>query len=254
MLKKILSEIVLVCIVIALITGSYGCNGSGTKTSSQTTSNTIITTTSTSDTSTSISTSTTTMTTNTVATTGTSILLTPSGEVVEATGTVGFLFSNPARVGVRLSGTMAVMPFSQYPTLEVTGELYTVKITLLEVMRGKNALDYLSDFGLFSGFPYYKSLPETGYEYTLATMKFEYYMRDLPGDLIYKMGQGDFMCYSQDNVEYNTPFILPWKTDIWDYDITPGDVIEIKIATMVSIDDEKPTMLFKKGEKWIGLY
>jgi hypothetical protein len=177
-----------------------------------------------------------------------------ASEIVDAKGSVGLYSTDPARIGVKVATAVAILPFDQYPTLEATGELYTMKLTLIEVMRGKNALEYLSDFGLFSGFPYYKSLPETGYEYLLATIRFEYYMRDLPGDIIYTMAQGHFMSYSENNVEYATPFILPWKTDIFNYDITPGDVIEIKIATVVRTDDKKPTLLFKKADRWIGLY
>ena len=188
-----------------------------------------------------------------VGTPGNSLHLTAT-QIVNAQGNEGFLSSNPARIGVTIAGTMAVLPFTQYPTLEATGELYTVKLTLLEIMRGENALEYLTEFGLFAGFPYYKSLPGDGEEYLLATVKFEYYMRDLPGNLIYKMGQGDFMTYSETSFEYNIPFILPWKSDIWDYDITPGDSIEIKIAILVHEDDNKPAMLFKKGDKWLGLY
>jgi hypothetical protein len=68
------------------------------------------------------------------------------------------------------------------------------------------------------------------------------------------MEQGDFKTFSQENIEYNTPFILPWKTNAFNYDITPGDVVTIKIATVVRANDQKPLMLFKKGEKWFGLY
>ena len=149
---------------------------------------------------------------------------------------------------------MAVLPFSQYPSLENTGELYTVKLTLMEVMRGQNAVDYLTKFGLFSGYPYYKSLPDAGEEYILATIKFEYYMRDLPGNLVYKMAQGDFMGYSSAGTEYHTPYILPWKSDTWNYDITPGDSFNLRIAIVVNSSDAKPTLLFKKGDKWLGLY
>ena len=244
---------------------SSGCSGSETTTSSQTsisqttTQSTSYTTSSTATQTTSSTIQTTTQTstqttTTQTTTTGKPIIITPT-QIVAATGDTGFLSSQPARIGVTVEGTMAVLPFSQYPSLEATGELYTEKITLLEIMRGENAFNYLTDFGIFSGFPFYKNPPEAGYECVLVTIKFEYYMRDLPGNLIYKMAQGDFMTYSQDGVEYSTPYILPWRTDdMWNYDITPGDVLEIKIFTIVKTDDQKPVMLFKKGEKWLGLY
>jgi hypothetical protein len=267
-LKKILSEIIIVGLLVSFLIGVPGCNVSEKGTTSQTTSTTAVittttsltlTTTITSSVSTSTSSSTQTTTTNTTAI---STSVTPSAtgtllkasEIVDAKGNEGLYSSEPARLGVRVSTTMAILPFDQYPTLEQTGELYTVKLTILEIMRGKYALDYLTDFGLFSGFPYYKNLPEDGYEYILATIKFEYYARDLPGNIIYKLAQGHFMSYSGDNVEYDTPFVLPWKTDVFDYDIAPGDIVEIKIAVMVRTDDKKPTLLFKKADRWLGLY
>jgi hypothetical protein len=178
-----------------------------------------------------------------------------TSEIVDANGNSGLFFSDPARIGLRISSTMRV--YDWVPELIqswVPGEVYAIHLTLLEVTRGKNALDYLNNLSFFYSYPYYKSLPEAGYEYIIATIEFEYYARDLPGNIIYKMEQGSFMSYSQDSIEYNTPFILPWKENVFDYDVAPGDMIEIKIATIVKTADKKPLMLFKKGNIWFSLY
>jgi hypothetical protein len=248
----IVKKTALLCCMVVFTTISSSCNKAENNTNTiQTNVPAIITTINSSSSPSTLSISSTT----TPQTTHENSMLLKGSEIVDVNGNLGLFSSEPARIGFRISSTMRV--YDWVPELIqswVPGEVYAIHLTLLEVMRGKYALDYLDDLGFFYSYPYYKSLPEAGYEYIVAAIEFEYYARDLPGNIIYKMEQGSFMSYSQDSIEYNTPFILPWKENAFDYDITPGDVIEIKIAIVVKTVDKKPLMLFKKGDIWFSLY
>ena len=169
---------------------------------------------------------------------------------------LGSGMSKAAPVGVTLESNIDVVPYFMYLTNEETGELYLVKLSYLEMKRGKPALDYLDKKGVFKGFPYYRSLPPEGFEYVVSRFKFEYYPNGLPGNVTYQFKQGEFKAYSQDNVEYDNPnpYVIPWKEDIYDYYIYPKDSLEMEVMTLVAKGDKKPALYYEKGKMWFRLY
>jgi hypothetical protein len=169
---------------------------------------------------------------------------------------LGTSMSKAAPVGVTLESNIDVVPYFMYLTIEETGELYLVKLSFLELKRGKQSLDYLNRLGMFKGFPYYRSLPPEGFEYVVSRFRFEYYPTGLPGNLTYQLKQGEFKAYSQDNVEYDDPgpYILPWKEDVYDYYIYPHDSFEMEIMSLVAKNDNKPVLYYEKGKMWFRLY
>jgi hypothetical protein len=171
---------------------------------------------------------------------------------------LGMTSAKAAPTGATLEFTIEVVPYSQYPSsLEDTGEDYTVKLTLLGNKRGQAALEYMDGLGMFDGFPYYRNLPPEGYEYVVSRFKFEFYPRTLPGNLTYLLEQGEFRAYSEENTEYDEPgpYIMPWKEeDRFDYYVFPGDVFEMEIATIVRVEDAKPSLYYQTGKRWFRLY
>jgi len=164
--------------------------------------------------------------------------------------------SKAAPVGVTLESNIDVVPYFMYLTNEETGELYLVKLSYLEMKRGKQALDYLDKLGVFKGFPYYRSLPPEGFEYVVSRFKFEYYPNGLPGNVTYQFKQGEFKAYSQDNLEYDNPnpYVIPWKEDVYDFYIYPKDSFEMEVMTLVAKGDKKPVLYYEKGKMWFRLY
>jgi hypothetical protein len=164
--------------------------------------------------------------------------------------------SKAAPVGVTLESNIDVVPYFMYLTNEETGELYLVKLSYLEMKRGKQALDYLDKLGVFKGFPYYRILPPEGFEYVVSRFKFEYYPNGLPGNVTYQFKQGEFKAYSQDNVEYDNPnpYVIPWKEDVYDFYIYPKDSFEMEVMTLVAKGDKKPVLYYEKGKMWFRLY
>jgi hypothetical protein len=169
---------------------------------------------------------------------------------------LGFSSSKAAPVGVTVESNVDVVPYFMYLENEETGELYLVKLSFLELKRGKQALDYLEKLGVFKGFPYYRSLPPEGFEYVISRFKFEYYPNGLPGNVTYQFKQGEFKAYSQDNVEYDdpAPYVMPWKEDVYDYYIYPKDTFEMQVMTLVEKGDKKPVLYYEKGKMWFRLF
>jgi len=161
----------------------------------------------------------------------------------------GILTENAAPIGVTIQCLISSRPFSQYGSRDFT--LYIVSLTLLDVYRDEEALQYINRN---IEYPSYLNQPVDGLEYIYARFKIEYQSREPQANQSYRLKQGEFLTYSTDKILYdNIPFILPWKPDVQDYEVFPGDTVEIVIASMVKTDDSAPLMYYATGSRWFVL-
>ena len=157
---------------------------------------------------------------------------------------------NPAPVGVKLSG---IIECGQGYT---SHELYNMKITLLEVIRGDNAwkrLQTTSSTNKPAG---------SRFEYILARVRFEYYARGKPGLCVHNLTPEQFTACSVEGVDYpEADVILPQPE--MQGDLRSGESIEGWIALLVPITDRKPLLYYSAdagaavqhgGGKWFKLY
>lgn len=126
-------------------------------------------------------------------------------------------------------------------------ELYDVKITILEALRGKEAWDRLHAASTFN-----KS-EEDGFEFILTRIRFEYYARDTPGNKSYEIKKDDFKVYSGDSQSYKAPSVLPPKPGLIGRVFWSGDSYEGWIPFLVAKEDKKPFMFFSGG-LWFQLF
>jgi hypothetical protein len=117
-------------------------------------------------------------------------------------------------------------------------------------------MDYLDSLGAFNGFPYYRTLPPENSEYVVSRFKLEYYPTGLPGNLTYQLNNNEFKAFSQSNIEYDevSPYVMPWKKDVFDNYIYPNDSFELDILSLVNKNDAKPVLYYEKGKLWFRLY
>ena len=126
-------------------------------------------------------------------------------------------------------------------------ELYDVKITILEVLHGKEAWERLKSAGT-SNKP-----ANDGFKYILAHIRFEYYARGMPGNKSYTIKEDDFKIYSKDNQAYEAPTVLPPKPGLIGRVFRSGDSYEGWVPFLVEKEDKKPLMFFSGG-LWFQLF
>jgi hypothetical protein len=126
-------------------------------------------------------------------------------------------------------------------------ELYNVKITVREVVRGKEAWARLQ-----AASPSNKPA-EDGYEYVLAHILFEFYSKGAPGNKAYTIKQDDFKVYSENNQAYEAPSLRPPKPELIGQVFRSGDSHEGWVPLLVAQKEEKPHMFFFGGV-WFELY
>ena len=126
-------------------------------------------------------------------------------------------------------------------------ELYDVKITILEVLHGKEAWERLKSAGT-SNKP-----AKDGFKYILAHIRFEYYARGMPGNKSYTIKEDDFKIYSKDNQAYEAPPVLPPKPGLIGRLFRSGDSYEGWVPFLVEKEDKKPLMFFSGG-LWFQLF
>jgi len=126
-------------------------------------------------------------------------------------------------------------------------ELYDVKITILEVLRGNEAWARLQEASA-SNKP-----AKDGYEYILARIRFEFYSKGTPGNKVYTMKRDDFKVYSKDNQAYEAPSVWPPKPELIGKIFRSGDSYEGWVPFLVAQEDEKPLMFFFGGI-WFELF
>ena len=140
-------------------------------------------------------------------------------------------------------------------------EIYNVEITVLEAVRGKEALERLRSQGAAD-----KS-PEAGYEYVLAHIRFGYYQRGRRvGSEAYELKEGLFVAVSADGQqEYVIPADLPQpQPPLTGKLFNNGDSHEGWILLQVPVAEKEPRLAFKRkhvegiygvwGYVWFGLH
>jgi hypothetical protein len=164
-------------------------------------------------------------------------------------GTAGSSPADPAPPGVTLNG---IIECGQGYT---SHELYDMKITLVEVLRGDEAWKRIKDAN-----PSNKQA-DSGFEYILARVKFEYYARGTPGSCIHQLIPDQFASYSADGSDYKPAVVVSPKPELRK-DMKAGETLEGWIVFMVAKEDKSPLMSYSAdrggaivhgGGKWFVL-
>src|SRR5512143_579277 len=127
----------------------------------------------------------------------------------------------PASTGVTLTG---IVECGQGYT---SHELYDMKITLVEVIRGEEAWKRIKEAS-----PSNKAA-EPGFEYVLARVKFEYYARGTPGLCIHHLSPQQFSAVSLEGQDYRIAEVVLPKPDL-SKDMKSGETVDGWIAFSVS--------------------
>jgi hypothetical protein len=144
---------------------------------------------------------------------------------------LGSNHDHPVPVGV----TMKVM----------TERGYVVEVTVLEIVRGKDAQERIIAKGVSD------KLPKAGFEYVLARIKFGYF-RKAKGmndpDHAYRIAGSNFSATSADGkMEYETPSVLRQpQPQLIDTLTPPGEFREGWIVLQVPEDEKEPLLAFHR--------
>jgi hypothetical protein len=155
----------------------------------------------------------------------------------------------PASKGVTLTG---IVECGQGYT---SHELYDMKITLVEVIRGEEAWKRIREASSSN------KAAEPGFEYVLARVKFEYYARGTPGLCIHHLSPQQFSAVSLDGQDYQIAQAVLPKPELRK-DMKSGETVEGWIAFSVAQEDKGPLMTYSAdqggaivhgGAKWFLL-
>lgn len=116
-------------------------------------------------------------------------------------------------------------------------ELYDMKITLLEVLRGKRAWD------LLKGVTPSNNPPKIGFDYILVRVKLEFSARGSRRECSFELRPEQFTALSADGREYETPTVVSPKPGLTG-DLRSGESVEGWRAFLVQQEDSKPLMTF----------
>jgi hypothetical protein len=120
-------------------------------------------------------------------------------------------------------------------------ELYDMKITLVEVIRGEAAWKRIREAGA-SNKP-----AESGSEYILARVRFEYKARAIPGLCEHPLSPEQFTAYNANGEDYRPAAVLPPKPEMRK-GLKSGDTFEGWVVFMVSQQDKTPLMSYSVGD------
>jgi hypothetical protein len=147
---------------------------------------------------------------------------------------LGYSITSPAPIGVTVAGIVEV------GTGYTSHELYDISITLLEVLRGSEAWGRIRVADVSNG------LPDAGFEYVLARIKFEFYARGAPGNLSHQLNGAQFIALSRDGQRYQVTSTVPPAPELKGT-LFSGDSAEGWIVFQVPENDGKPLMTFDAG-------
>ena len=134
-------------------------------------------------------------------------------------------------------------------------ELYDIKMTLLEIIRGEEAWRRIKEADASNKPP----APAT--EYVLVRVKFEYQARGLPGLCIHPLNPEQFTAYSASGEDYTAIPVIPPKPEMRK-ELKSGESLEGWLAFAVAKEDKAPLMLYSVdtggavqhgGGKWFRL-
>ena len=164
-------------------------------------------------------------------------------------GTPGSSPTDPAPAGMTLSG---IVECGQGYT---SHELYDMKMTLVEIVRGEEAWKRIKEAS-----PSNKQA-DPGFDYILACVKFEYYARGTPGLCLHHLIPDQFTAYSADGNDYKDVAVVPPKPEMRK-DLKAGESLEGWLVFMVAKEDKAPLMSYAAdrggaivhgGGKWFVL-
>jgi hypothetical protein len=156
---------------------------------------------------------------------------------------------SPAPVGMALKGIV------ECGRGYTSHELYDMKITLLQVLRGKEAWNRISKASS-SNKP-----ADAGFDYILAYIRFEYQARGTPGLCVHQLVPDQFTAFSSEGSEYRSVPIVPPQPEMR-RDLKSGDAMEGWLVFMVAQHDTSPLMSYSAdkggaishgGGKWFVL-
>ncbi len=121
----------------------------------------------------------------------------------------------------------------------VYSNIYDITITVLETIRGKEAMDRLKEAGQNNG------TPPDGFEYILARVKFEMKGRAVTDTLTFDLGNDplQWVALSSDLMEYSRISVNVPKPALVGR-VKPGDSMEGWVAFAVDQKDGQPIMVF----------
>lgn len=166
----------------------------------------------------------------------------------------GSSHTNPAPPGVMVKTTI------ERGNPYMAPRLYNVELTLLEIIRGHEAMDRITEQRVL------KNHTEPGNEYVLALIKFGYFHRGRGLEDTYKLTEGQFAATSEDGeTEYRTPSILQQpQPQMIDRLFHPGESREGWLLLQVPKENKQPLLIFKRervdgvygiwGHLWFQLY
>jgi hypothetical protein len=134
-------------------------------------------------------------------------------------------------------------------------ELYDLKMTLLEVIRGEKAWERIKEASA-SNKP-----AESDSEYILARIRFEYFARGTPGRCVHHVVPEQFIAYSADGEDYKTALVVLPKPEMRK-GLKSGESLEGWVAFIVAQKDKAPLMSYSAdaggavqhgGGKWFLL-
>jgi hypothetical protein len=116
-----------------------------------------------------------------------------------------------------------------------------MKITLLEVIRGEEAWKRIREA---SGA---NKPAESGMEYLLARIKYEYSARGTPGTCIHQLSPKEFTAYSAKGEDYETISAVPPKPELRK-GLKSGEAAEGWLVFAVPKEDKAPLMLYSADD------
>jgi hypothetical protein len=157
--------------------------------------------------------------------------------------------SDPAPVGTVVTG---IIECGEGYT---SHELYDMKITLIEVLRGEKAWKRIQEAGNTQK----PTEPET--EYLLARVRYEFYARGNPGTCVHQLVPDEFAAYNKNGEDYKAASVSPPKPELRK-SLKSGESFEGWVAFSVAKEDSAPLMLYSAdtggavehgGGKWFLL-
>lgn len=171
-------------------------------------------------------------------------------EPASAQGSPGSSPLSPAGRGVTVAG---IIECGQGYT---SHELYDMRITLLDLVRGDEAWKRIREAGVSN-----KPAAE-GQEYILARIRFEYFARGKPGQCVHELKPEQFTAVSAAGEEYPHASVAPPQPTIAG-SLRSGDSREGWVVIEVPRGDSKPLMYYSAdagagtlhgGGTWFKLY
>ncbi|WP_194174957.1 S8 family serine peptidase [Desulfofundulus thermobenzoicus] len=160
--------------------------------------------------------------------------------VTPPSGDEGYSRTNPASIGTPL--------FARWNDYKGS---HQAKIILVDIIRGEQAWQIIQEANSFN------DPPQSGHEYILAKIKFEYLEGPDP-DTQYHISGYDFTAVSEAGRDYEYCSVVEPEPDL-DYRLYPGASCEGWAAYQVEVIDDKPLLTFGrdydgKGGIWFKLY